>query len=205
MTAVVWVVAAFIAEIVLVVVATRTRAALSGNRPKAWWVPVLQIGLGLLAALFLLSILVPTSHPRNFESPVIGDLRTFSSAQFAFNSSTGVFGSPECLVRPTQCGLVMDPSIRFLPEDAVGPKHEEQTQYRFIFYPGAEAAPALVKFPAGIKGYSEWAYVAVPSTKGTLDYRSFCVDETGEIRYATHWQKIVVIKGRCPEGLQLVR
>jgi hypothetical protein len=100
----------------------------------------------------------------------------------------------------------MDPVVTFLPEEGFGPSHDERTQYRFTFYPGAAAtAPAGDMFPSGIKGYSEWAYVAAPSTKLTSRLRSFCVDPSGAVWSAAPPHTIVLVKGRCPEGLRLIQ
>jgi hypothetical protein len=206
MTPLLWLAAVVIAQFLLVIAAARTRAALSGKPPTAWWIRVLQAGMALVATLFLFAILVPTGHPRNFESHVMGDLRSFASAQIAFHSAASVYGKPECLARPRDCGLLMDSGITFVSEQDIGPDHDRRMQYRFTFYPGAVATgPPGEMLPTGMKGYSEWAYVAVPSTKRTSGFRSFCVDASGAIWFATPPQTIVAVKGRCPEGLQQVR
>jgi hypothetical protein len=145
--------------------------------------------LVFLVAVVLYPVFSRGHGPRN-EPSAIGDLRTFLSAQVAYQSAAGVHGTVECLVAPRGC-------LRDYPADAepfLDRSFLQATRrgYRFSFHPGAEKAG-----DRGDRGFAAYAYVAVPEEPGVTGLRAFCGDEAGVIRMRSDGA-MAAHDGRCP-------
>ena len=184
--------AVFVAvQVALFVAAGRAREVVAPRKPKSWPVVILRWTLGVVGLLVLLAVLIPGPPRRNWELAVLNHLRTFTSAQFAYHSETGLFGTPDCLARPATC-LPGYSGPLFLE---VTPERMASLAYDFTFHPGREATSKT-----GVKGYESWAYVAVPGPKAK-NFRSFCLDASGAIRWAPPGETITVTSGVCPQTL----
>jgi hypothetical protein len=188
--------AAFVAvQIALFVAAGRARNVVAPRPPKSWAVVILRWSLGVVGLLVLFAIVIPAPHGRNWESAVLGELRSFSSAQFAYQSLTGGWsGTPECLARPATC--VPDYNGPTFYE--LTPERKASLGYTLTFHPGRE-----VKSTTGVKGYESFAYVAVPGPKAK-NYRSFCLDASGAIRWARPGETITITNGVCPPTMTIL-
>lgn len=146
-------------------------------------------------------VVIPPGHSRipGNESATIGDLRTMSAAQAAYEASGGeAFGEPSCLVRPSEClpGYAADAPLFLDASFLVEVRHG----YRLTFHPGPRG-PAPTRKGAR-PGLSRYAYTALPERFGKTGYRSFCLDADGIIGFKAENAPLEVKDGRCPEGLE---
>ena len=140
------------------------------------------------------------------ESPVIGDVRTVLSAMAAYASQNGGLyeGRLGCLARPTDRCLAEYPTDApvFLDERITG--LEARDGYRRTFHPGAGVPEAEIKEKrASPTSVVSWAYVAIP-LDAESGSRSFCVDDTGALRFQVDVRTVDLPEGRCPEGWNLL-
>jgi hypothetical protein len=190
-----WMAAFVAAQIALFVAAGRARNVVAPRTPKSLAVVILRWSLGVMGLLVLFAVLIPTPHGRNWESAVLGELRTFSSAQVAYQSLTGGwFGAPECLARPATCV----PEYSGSPFYELTPERKASLGYTLTFHPGRE-----VMSKTGVKGYESWAYVAVPEPRAR-NFRSFCLDASGAIRWAGPRETITITAGVCPPTMAMI-
>jgi hypothetical protein len=132
------------------------------------------------------------------DSAAIGRLRSFVSAQVAYQSTIGFFGLPYCLSRPTEC-LPGYPSSgpHFLdPEE---PWEGEHSGYVFTFYPGPLVDPERVhgSAPAAAVSFERWAALAVPSRPGETGLRCFCIEDTGKLCFTDDREPPRIVDTRC--------
>ncbi len=187
--------AVFVAvQVALFVAAGRAREVVAPRKPKSWPVVILRWTLGVVGLLVLFAVLIPAPRRRNWELAALDHLRTFAGAQFYYQGHTGLFGTPDCLARPATC-LPGYSGPLFLE---VTPERMASLGYDFTFYPGRE-----VMSDKGVKGYESWAYVAVPGPKAK-NFRSFCLDASGAIRWAPPGEAITISSGVCPKTLRLL-
>jgi hypothetical protein len=148
-------------------------------------------GVGVLAAIAIPSLLRARISAN--EAAAIGDLRTVTSAQAAYQGSNGgLYGDLPCLNEPATCikGYSGPP---FLDERLTS--LEAKTGYLRAFHPGK---PARTR-PRSFQG---WAYTAWPSEPGTTGVRSFCIDASGVIVFDPKGAEIKPVGGTCPAGLE---
>jgi hypothetical protein len=190
-------------QVLLLVAAQRARAHVAGH-PRSLASRLLLGALGVAAVLFFLATLIPRPHGRNWEGIVIGDLRTFTSAQVSYQATSTVYARPECLVEPPKC-LPGYQGPTFLDALFLSPERSVQRGYDLTFHPGPEAnAPPVASGP-GVRGPLAWAMTAVPNRKETRDRRSFCVDASGVIRFAEPPSTVAVVNAECAPGLAVVQ
>jgi hypothetical protein len=148
---------------------------------------------------FLIGFFVPshthTRVPAN-ESSMIGDIRTMISAQASYQSASGAYGLPRCLMKPKDC-------LPDYPRD--GPwfldasfAQDTRQGYSRTFHAGPSAEP-----PA--RGVRSFAYVGVPTTPGRTGVRAFCGDETGRICYVRDGRMPPISEGRCPQACETLQ
>ena len=131
--------------------------------------------IGIIAAIAIPSLL--RARVSANESAAIGDVRSLISAQAAFASVAGSYGTPECLASPSSPGCIVGypaTSPTFIDESigSLGPK----TGYDRAFVPG-EAWPT----ERNPNGFETFCYSAFPSVAGQTGVRSFGADHTGRI------------------------
>jgi MFS family permease len=180
-------------------VAAKAASELETNEPLRI-AGTLAVGLASLLGLLLLTVpgMVRTPHPSN-ESSAIGDLRTFGSAEVAYQAASGgVFVTPSCLVRPHPC-LTGSPQTTppFLDVSFLQPARRG---YRFEFHPGRPATTEQ-----GGQGFSSFAYTATPEPPGTTGVRSFCIDDTGVLRGRDDGALASPLEGRCSPEVPILR
>jgi type II secretory pathway pseudopilin PulG len=148
--------------------------------------------IGIIAAIAIPSLLRARASAN--ESATIGDLRTVISAEIAYQSAGGSFGTPECLVAPARC-IPNYPatSPTFLSAEAIAPTRHG---YRRTFHPGASASRPKAGDPPS-SGLKSFAFVAVPLTWNSTGTRGFCADSTGQICSTSRGEEPAVMGGLC--------
>jgi Zn-dependent protease with chaperone function/type II secretory pathway pseudopilin PulG len=131
--------------------------------------------IGIIAAIAIPSLLRARISAN--ESAAIGDVRSVVSAEAAFASQAGSYGSLECLASPSTPGCLggypatsptfIDQSIGSLATKA---------GYERAFVPG-EPWPTK-RSPSGFRTF---CYSAFPMTVGQTGVRSFGADQTGRV------------------------
>ena len=131
--------------------------------------------IGIIAAIAIPSLL--RARVSANESAAIGDVRSVVSAEAAFASAAGNYGSLECLASPSVPGCLsgypaksptfIDPAI-----GSLAPK----SGYERTFVLGAPRPTE--RSPSGLETF---CYSAFPITPGQTGVRSFGVDQTGRI------------------------
>lgn len=112
------------------------------------------------------------------EEPILTDLRAMQSAQAAYSSMTGYYGTPECLGSPWDCIYGYPAHAPSFVPPALASLTPENGYVR-SFYKGKEVLP--MGPPGRSKPtYAAWAYTAVPESATPMS-RSFCTDSTGRI------------------------
>lgn len=150
--------------------------------------------IGLWFLLDLSRVSGPGVNAR--EQDAIRRLRTMASSETAFSTANGgVFGTPECLMKPSLAGCLPAHypahAIRFL--DAT---YSERTRrgYVYTFVPGE---------PSG-RGFKGFAYTAVPEAPGQSGTRAFCTDASGVVRSTSDANLPPIVDARCPESLRVL-
>jgi hypothetical protein len=155
--------------------------------------PAGELGLGTVMAMAVPSLLKARLAAN--ESAAIGDLRSLTSGQAAYQSANeGLYGDLPCLSEPKTC-LKGYTGPQFL--DAQLTSLELKNGYRRAFHPGKRAARAR-----SLQGY---AYTAVPAEPGTTGLRSFCVESSGVIRVDPRGGDIKPVGGACPATLETLK
>ena len=141
------------------------------------------------------------------ENAALGHLRTLVSAQAAYASANGLlYGTPECLVKPTGPGCIPDYPTGapvFVDASCV---EARRGGFVYMFHPGPRPSAEKIRAAnAGAGSLERFAYVAVPAVPGRSATRAFCTDESGAIRVSNDGTMPVIVDARCPESLELVR
>jgi hypothetical protein len=135
------------------------------------------------------------------ESSAMSRLKSFVSSEAIYaGANGGLYGTPECLVTPSQC-LANYPAGNpvFLTPDFLA---SENRGYTFTFHPGNKPSAEEIKTAGAVPGsLKTWAYAAIPVAPGRSGVRSFCIDETGVLRMTTDGTIPSVVGGRCPETM----
>ena len=140
---------------------------------------------GIMAAIAIPSLL--RARVSANESMTIGDTRTVISAQAAYQSVTGSYGTLECLGSPSGCVPNYTGPTFLDPELASG---RPKGGYQRTLNPGLPA-------DAASGGLSSYAYVAVPVSVGQTGVRAFCGDHTGTICFTADGTPPRVMDGAC--------
>ncbi len=144
---------------------------------------VLAPVIGIVAAIAIPSLL--RARVSANEAAAIGDLRTFISAEAAYQfSAEGVYGTPDCLAKPASCIPSYQGPV-FLDSElaSLSPK----TGYRRTFIPG----------PAKGTGLESYALVLEPIQPNRTGVRAFCGDASGVLCYTADGRKPPVVDGAC--------
>ena len=114
-----------------------------------------------------------SARSRANDAATIGNIRALISAEIAYSSNTGGFGSLECLSNPKSC-VPEDPGQPYV---AQGLFSGERSGYTSEFVPGPETSMRGRGAGANLKSF---AIVATPvdEAAGT---RIFCGDSTGSV------------------------
>ncbi len=164
--------------------------AIAGIGASVLSILLMPFVLGVLAAIAIPSLL--RARVSANETTTIADVRAFSSAEEAFRSATGSYGTPECLAAPSTCvQSYHGPS--FLDAQAGA---ATRAGYRRTFQPGPGQA--------GPTGITDWTYLAVPVTRNRTGVRAFCADSTGRVCAAARGTPAVA-GGRCSDPCQDLR
>jgi prepilin-type N-terminal cleavage/methylation domain-containing protein len=128
--------------------------------------------IGIIAAIAIPSLL--RARIAANESGAIGDSRSVSSAEVAYNSSNGgMFGQPSCLALPTNCNFAPG-TTQFI--DLQIASLSTKQGYRRNFQPGPNTPGS-----PDTTGISVWVYEATPVVVGQTGNRAFAVDHSGLI------------------------
>jgi len=137
---------------------------------------IVTSGLSLVLAPFMIGIIAAIAIPSLLrarvsanEAAAIGDIRTFISAEVAYQSSAnGVYGTPECLAKPAAC-IPNYQGPTFL--DAELASLRPKAGYKRTFVPG----------PSKGTGLSSFALILEPVQRNQTGVRAFCGDASGVI------------------------
>ncbi len=156
---------------------------------------IVTSGLSLVLAPFMIGIIAAIAIPSLLraritanEAAAIGDIRTFISAEAAYQASAnGVYGPPECLAKPADCiPSYQGPSFIDAELASLRPK----TGYKRSFVPGP---------PRG-SGLEAFAVVLEPMSPGRTGVRAFCGDMTGVICSTTSGRGPQTRDGSCDQS-----
>jgi hypothetical protein len=114
-----------------------------------------------------------SARNRANDAATLGNVRVVITAEMAYSSNNGGFGSPECLSDPKSC-VPDDPGQPYMPK---GMLSGERSGYTFEFVAGPDTA---VPGRAAGSNLKSFAVVATPATEGT-GARSYCGDSTGNV------------------------
>ena len=133
------------------------------------------------------------------ESAAIGDVRTVISAEAAFRSMAGNYGSPECLAAPSSAGCVAGyPATAPTFVDSSIGSLRTKGGYERAFVAGIPSPTE--KSPRGVGTY---CYSAFPATVGQTGVRSFAGDQTGRICFDPEGRSLCTAGG-LPTGCALL-
>ncbi|HSD65643.1 MAG TPA: M48 family metallopeptidase [Vicinamibacteria bacterium] len=131
--------------------------------------------IGIIAAIAIPSLLRARISAN--EAAAVGDVRTVVSAQAAFQSVAGNYGSLECLAVPSSPGCIAGyPATAPTFVDRSIGSLAAKSGYERAFVPG-DTDPTE-KSPRGVRTF---CYSAFPVTAGQTGVRSFGGDQTGRI------------------------
>jgi hypothetical protein len=185
-----------VAQIVLMAWSQGARTARSGAAgvvPRLWRAFVIALVLVGSGSLMLPAF----SHVPPYESYVISDMRSLVSGQSVYASANeGLYGRPECLPEPARC-LAGYSGPAFLDPQVLAPTRH---RYERTFHAGPERQAA-----SGARGFEWYAYVAVPLRRRGPTVRAFCVDDSGAVREDREGRPPMLVNGRCPTSMPLIR
>lgn len=142
--------------------------------------------LGIISAIAIPSLLRARISAN--EAAAIGDLRSFISAEAAYQSAAGgVYGTPECLARPAGC-IPNYQGPTFL--DGQLASLATKTGYRRAFIPG----------PSRGQGLESYALVLEPALPNQSGVRAFCGDASGMICSTADGRAPSAADGACDLG-----
>jgi type IV pilus assembly protein PilA len=134
--------------------------------------------IGIIAAIAIPSLL--RARVSANESAAIGDARTISSAETAFQSSAGgAFGALTCLSTPSGC-IANYPATAptFLDPTLGAAGAVNKGGYRRELYSGTAMTTPLT---TGTATYDSFCYQATPITLNQTGVRGFGVDASGRV------------------------
>jgi len=138
-----------------------------------FWALVLT-ALSPAGLLFGVSLVTRTHGPPH-EAAAISDIRAMMSAELAFVSASRAYGTPRCLVRPSDC-------IEAYPASAPAfaqPELVELVRLGYLrSFHGSPLGASDMPLEEALDGY---VVVAVPLEPGVSGVRSFCGDQSGRI------------------------
>jgi type IV pilus assembly protein PilA len=136
--------------------------------------------IGIIAAIAIPSLL--RARVSANESAAIGDARTVSSAETAYQSSSGgAYGAITCLSTPSNavCINSYDPlSPTFLDPAIAAAATVNKGGYRRVFTPGSAMTTPLA---TGTSNYDSFCYSATPVTFNQTGVRGFGIDASGRL------------------------
>lgn len=156
---------------------------------------------GLVYLVLVAAALGPSfEHPPYIgnDSYARGEVRSLVSAEAAFSSSTGSFGTLRCIAAPSACVRDFPVELSFGDQSGKLAENDIRRGYRFELH----GVPAPGEFEGALR---EFAYVAVPlDTRGFPGWRrtgirGYCGDATGRICYTQDGSPPPVVDGRCGE------
>ena len=157
---------------------------------------VLPAVVGIIAAIAIPSLLRARTSAN--EAASIGDMRTFASAQAAYQSANGGFyeGQASCLARPQVC--IPGYSGPAFLDDLMAEQQATRHGYVLRLVPGPTANVDTTRHsPTSV---SSFAWVADPVSPGT-GTRSFCVDQSGVVCSTRGQRGFGALDGTgCPVG-----
>jgi hypothetical protein len=114
-----------------------------------------------------------SARNRANDAATIGNIRVLISAEMAYSSNNGGFGSLECLSNPKSC-VPEDPGQPYLTK---GLFSGERSGYTYEFVPGPETSGRGRAAGSNLKSF---AVVATPANEAAGS-RIFCGDSTGSV------------------------
>ena len=133
---------------------------------------------GLMLLPFGIQGLSMCSGGSSNESATVADIRTFISAEAAYQSASGrYYGSPECLAAPSTC-IPGYPGSAPTFLDSQLASMVAKSGYRRTFHPGplVSAPTNSAGDPIPSESFERFAYTAVPVEPGVTGRWSFCGD-----------------------------
>jgi type IV pilus assembly protein PilA len=136
--------------------------------------------IGIIAAIAIPSLL--RARVAANESAAIGDSRTVSSAQVAYQSASGgVFSNLSCLNTPSTAGCIISyptDAPTFL-DAAMGPA--AATYFKQGYTRSFETGNGMTTVQQSANGFSDFVYQATPITLGRTGVRAFAIDGSGRL------------------------
>jgi hypothetical protein len=171
--------------------------ALRGGVVRSWasaWLP----GLGVVLSFALNALVQSQSVCYLGEGRARGTLRALASIEAVYQSSAGgAYGTLRCLREPAAC-LPSYPANGPVLLDA-HTLRPTSCGYRYEFHPG----PPL----AGVTGVQDalegFAVTAVPIAPEGSGPKALCIDDSGTLRSSPTGRLPAIVRGRCPDGLEI--
>jgi hypothetical protein len=149
----------------------------------------------ILAGVLLVGV---RPHHDSGDRNAVAALRSFASAQFAYQATAGAgaFAEPRCLARPGDCSPDWpEARVGFLrPEDLAGTRYG----YQWTFHP-IPRDPSETAQPQALAGF---ALLAVRHAPGEPGARSFCTDSSGILCTLRAARPVELSAGLCPADCQ---
>jgi hypothetical protein len=114
-----------------------------------------------------------SARNRANDAATVANIRTLISAEIAYSSNNGGFGSLECLSNPKSC-VPDDPGQPYLTKGLLS---GERSGYTYEFVPGPETSLPGRAAGSNLKSF---AVVATPANEAAGS-RIFCGDSTGSV------------------------
>jgi len=132
--------------------------------------------IGIIAAIAIPSLL--RARVSANESTGIGDTRTVISAEAAYESAAGGYGTLTCLVTPSAaiCIAGYAPTSPTFIDEAIGNTGLQKTGYQRSFFPGTPLPTAV-----GPGNIATFCYGASPIIQGQTGTREFGSDHSGRV------------------------
>jgi hypothetical protein len=171
--------------------------ALRGGAVRSWasaWLP----GLGVLLSFPLNALIQSQSVCYLGEGRARGTLRALVSMEATYQSAAGgAYGTLRCLREPADCLPTYPPNGPVLLDaDALRPI---SCGYRYEFHPG----PPLAGASAVKEALEGFAVTAVPVAPAGSGPKALCIDDSGTLRSSPTGRLPPIVRGRCPDGLEI--
>jgi type II secretory pathway pseudopilin PulG len=152
--------------------------------------------VGIIAAIALPGLL--RARIAGNEASAIGALLAISSAETSYSASNGgYYDSQACLVKPAGC----------LPEYRGSEFLQEELRQRsgYVFTLGGTPAPPERAATTSRTSLEHFTMVAAPITPQATGTRTFCVDDSGVVRWMSARVVVPELSGACPASWPPVR